>query len=109
MALYKTIVLGLLEEQYPVLHARLRRERTLLATLNRFASELREAHLAWTDVLRRGSPEADPIRISSEALELAIEHLQGSLPCESPPTGDLDELFSLDRTMALVRRATPSA
>ena len=109
MALYKTIVLELLQEQYPSLHERLRRERALLATLDRYASELRTAHLAWTDELRRASPEADPTRISSEALELAIEHLQESLPCESPPNGDLDETFSLDAAMASLCRATPPA
>ena len=109
MAAYKTIILELLQEQYPSLHDQLRRERTLLATLNRYAVELRTAHLAWTDELRRASPKADPVRISSEALELAIEHLQGSLPCESPLTGEADETFPLDAAMATLSRATPPA
>ena len=60
MAAYKTIILELLQEQYPSLHDQLRRERTLLEKLNRYAVELRTAHLAWTDELRRASPEADP-------------------------------------------------
>lgn len=107
MAAYKTIILELLQEQYPSLHERLCRERTLLATLNRYASELREAHLAWTDELRRASPEAAPSQIASEALELAIEHLQGGLPCESPPSGTPDETFPLDAAMASLRPATP--
>jgi hypothetical protein len=109
MAPYKTIVLELLQEQYPGLHERLRRKRKLLETLNRHASELRTAHLAWTDELRRTSAEADPAHISSEALDLAIEHLQGSLACESPPTGEADETFSLDAAMASFRQATPPA
>ena len=109
MAAYKTIVLELIQEQYPSLHERLRRERTLLEELNRYAVELRTAHLAWTDELRRASPEADPARISSEALELAIEHLLGSLPSESPPTGDPDETFPLDAAMATLSRVTPPA
>jgi hypothetical protein len=109
MAAYKTIILTLLQEQYPSLHERLRRERTLLATLNRYAVELRTAHLAWTDELRRASPAADPASNSSEALELAIEHLQGSLPCESPPTGEADETCPLDAAMATLLPATPPA
>ena len=50
--------------------------------------------------IRRAIPDIDPSQISSEALELAIEHLQGALPSESQPTDDAEETFSLDAAMA---------
>jgi hypothetical protein len=107
--MYKTIVLELLQEQYPALHQQLRRKRTLLKTMNQYAIELRTAHLAWMKELRRASPECDPSQIGSEALELALQHLQGSLPSESPPTGAAEEMFSLDAAMATSHRPTPPA
>jgi hypothetical protein len=107
--MYKTIVLELLQEQYPVLHEQLRRERRLLKDLNQYAIELRTAHLAWMEELRRASPESDPSQVSSEAMELALQHLQGSLPSESPPTVAAEETFSLDAAMASLHRPTPPA
>ncbi len=108
MARYKTIVLELLQDQYPALHEKLRRERTLLATLDRLAIQLKDAHVAWMNELRRASPNCDFGRMAGEALELAIEHLRGDLPPESPPDA-AESPFSLDEAMASVRRATPSA
>jgi hypothetical protein len=105
---YKTLVLELLQDQYPALHEKLRQEQTLLSTLDRLSIELKEAHVAWMNELRRASPDCDFAQIASEALELAIEHLQGDLRPESPPDGT-ESPFSLDEAMAYVRRATPSA
>ena len=103
---YKTIVLELLQEQYPNLHEQLRQERTLRQALDEYAGELKTAHLAWMEEIRRASPENDPIQVSSEALELAIEHLQGSLPSESPPD-ETEEALSLDGAMAFITRPIP--
>ena len=105
---YKTIVHELLQDGYPALHERLRRERTLLMTLDRLAIELKDAHVAWRNRLRRASPGRDYGQIMSEALELAIEHLQGDLPSESPPDGT-DTAYSLDEAMEFVRRHSPTA
>jgi hypothetical protein len=44
--LYNRIVLHLLEDR-PQLHEQLRKERKLLATLNRLAGELRSSHKRW--------------------------------------------------------------
>lgn len=107
--MYKTIVLELLQEQYPALHSRLLRKRMLLKALNQYAIELRTSHLAWMEELRRASPACEPSQIGSEALELALQHLQGSLPSESPPTGAAAETFSLDAAMATLRRPMPPA
>jgi hypothetical protein len=107
--LYKTMVLELLQEQYPALHEQLCRQRMLLKTLDLYAIELRTAHIAWMEELRRAIPECAPSQISSEALELALEHLQGALPSDSKPTDDAEETFSLDAAMAYLHRATPPA
>jgi hypothetical protein len=107
--MYKTMVLGLLQEQYPALHEQLCRQRMLLKTLDLYAIELRTAHIAWMEELRRASPDFDPSQLSSEGLELAIQYLQGILPSESPPTDDAQETFSLDNAMAYLHRATPPA
>jgi hypothetical protein len=105
---YKTIVLQLLQDQYPALHEKLRQERTLLSTLDRLAINLKDAHVAWMNELRRARPDRDIPQMATEALELAIDHLQGDLPPESPPDAT-DTPFSLDEAMAFARRATPSA
>jgi hypothetical protein len=107
--MYKTIVFELLQEQYPALHEQLRRERMLLKTLDLYATELRTAHLAWMEEIRRASPEFDASQLSSEALELALQYLQGSLPSDSTPTDGAQETFSLDAVMAYVMSHTPPA
>ena len=46
---YKTIVLGLIEEQYPVLYEQLRKERLLLKALDLYAPTLKPATITgWT-------------------------------------------------------------
>jgi hypothetical protein len=109
MAAYKTIILTLLQEQYPILHEQLRQQRMLLQAVNDYASALRRVHLGWMDELRQANPDLDPLRISSEGMEMALHDLQEALPCESPPTGEADETFSLDAAMATLRQATPPA
>lgn len=103
---YITICQGLLETEYPTLHERLRQEGRLLRTLRRYAMDLKDGHVAWMNELRRTSRGREFDQIASEALELAIEHLRGSLPCES----ELDDSpLSLDAAMGYVRQHTPSA
>jgi hypothetical protein len=105
---YKTLVHELLQDRYPALHERLRRERTLLMTLDRLAIELKDAHVAWRNRLRRASPGRDYGQIMSEALELAIEQLQAHLRSESEAS-DADATFNLDEAMASIRPPTPNA
>ena len=59
---YKTIVLELLQDQYPALHEQLRQERTLLSTLDHLAIALKDAHVAWMNELRRARPDCDSPR-----------------------------------------------
>jgi hypothetical protein len=105
---YITICHELLQDQYPTLHEKLRNDKTLLNALKQHAIELKSAHVAWMNELRRVSPKADYGQIASEALELAIEHLQGNLPCECPPD-ETAETHSLGEAMEFVRSHTPPA
>jgi hypothetical protein len=105
---YKTIVLELLQDQYPALHEKLRQQRMLLQALNDYAAALKRHHETWMDRLNMKRPDSDPILTASEALELALLDLRDDLPSESPPDAT-DTPLSLDEAMAFVRRATPSA
>jgi hypothetical protein len=108
MPLYKTILLELLQDQYPALYERLRSSRTLLSTLGDLAAALRRYHQTRMDELAQAKPDSDPAQTMSQALELAIEDLRETLPSESEPT-DADEIFSLDPAMAYLRNHTPPA
>ena len=105
---YKTIILELLQEQYPALHERLRQSRTLLSAVNDHATALKRYHEDQMDRLTQARPDRDPSQIASQALELALLDLRDNLPCESPPD-ETDDLFSLDEAMAFIRSHTPTA
>ena len=106
---YKTIVLELIQDQYPALHERLRSSRTLLSTLELQAAALKRYHEDRMDRLAQARADLDPIMIASQALELAIQDLRDGLPSESPPSGSETESLSLDEAMAALRRVTPTA
>jgi hypothetical protein len=103
---YKTIVLELLQEQYPRLHERLRASRTLLSALDEQASALRRHHQRRMEALERRHPDRDPALRTSQALELALSDLRDDLPSESAAA---DETSQLDAAMAFLRRHTPPA
>ena len=86
--LYKTIILELLQDQYPKLHERLRASRTLLSTLDQQATALKRYHEDWMDELSTGEAGQRSGQIASEALELAIERPAGQIcpPSRSRPT-----------------------
>jgi hypothetical protein len=105
---YKTIMLALLQ-QSPALHHELRLNTQLLSTLNRMASALKTRHAYWTSVLRQERPESAPQQIASEALEIAVQEMQDTLPDASPQSVPLPESFSLDAAMTVLRRHTPPA
>jgi hypothetical protein len=104
--MYKTIILELLH-QNPAVWEELRTTRKLMPTLNSYAAELKAKHQARMESLRQIRPESAPSQLSSEAMELAIEDVKGSLPTESTPSED--EPLSLDAAMAYRRRHTPPA
>lgn len=102
---YKTIVLELIQRQ-PELHERLRESRTLLATMDRLAFELKDRHDFWMEHLSRAKPDSDRSQLSSEALEIALKELEADLPSVSRADEDGP---SLDGAMAYLRRHTPTA
>ncbi|MBS0207759.1 MAG: hypothetical protein JSS27_02285 [Planctomycetes bacterium] len=95
---YKTIVLTLLQQRTEM-HERLRKERRLLTTLERYAHELKQSHEAFIDLLS-AIPGHDPSQIRSTAMEMAVEQLQERLQSESPQ--DDRELPTLDQAMAFL-------
>lgn len=102
---YKTIALGLIEEQ-PELYERLRTSKELLPAMETYASELKASHEHWSDQLCQTTPGSNPSQIASEALEMAVQELKDRLASASNAS---DELFSLDDAMITLRRATPTA
>ena len=66
---YKTIVLELLQ-QHPEIHQHLQSRRTLLATMELYARELKTSHKAWKARLSQALPGSNPSQIASEALEI---------------------------------------
>jgi hypothetical protein len=99
---YKTIILELLQQR-PQMHERLRKERMLLPTMERYARELRTRHLEWKELLLERQPDSEPGQIASEALEIALKELEDRLPPDSPESDGPN----LDEAMASVRRHTP--
>jgi hypothetical protein len=77
--LYKTIVLELLQQR-PALHERLRRNRMLLAMLEQLSRELKVRHEAVKTQLAQSMPQREAMPIASEAMEIALQDLEDSLP-----------------------------
>jgi hypothetical protein len=102
---YKTIILQLLEDN-PEMYDQLRGSRQLLPTMERLSKELKAAHQNSIAHLSRARPNSDPIQITSEALEIALEELEERLRPASPQNAS--EL-SLDSAMAFLRVHAPLA
>jgi hypothetical protein len=105
---YKTIVLELLQ-QYSELQRSLVSSKTLLPTLDCYATDLKARHENWTQTLSWERPQSAPSQIASEALELALQELRDALPAESTPNDNSPDPLSLDAAMAYIRRHTPPA
>lgn len=105
MPAYKTIVFELLRDR-PALHERLRASGTLLQSMEQLAVAFRACHLSRMQQVTEARPGSEPSQLSSEALEMALQELQESLPPESP-TSD-DHTLSLDQAMAFLRRHMPA-
>jgi hypothetical protein len=102
--LYKTIVLELIQER-PRMHEKLRQQRQLLATVNRYSKELMTSHEELKEQLAKASPDRDPALIASQAMELAIQELVDRLPSESTPSDESP--LNLDEAIAHVHRLSP--
>lgn len=105
--LYKTIVMEMLQDR-PGLYEQLRVRRTLLQSMEELATALKACHQGWMTQLAETRPGSDPSQLSSEALELALQELQESLPPPSPPSGEETEPLSLDAAMNFLNRHMPA-
>jgi predicted nucleic acid-binding Zn-ribbon protein len=103
---YKTITLGLIEQQ-PELYERLRKSRTMLRAMDQLAIELKERHEALKEQLSRSQTGIHPSQIASAALEMAVKELEEQLATASRQSES--ETFSLDEAMSSISRRTPSA
>ena len=79
---YKTIVLEMIRDR-PRLYEDLRTSKRLLPSLESYAGELRDNHLAWQATLAMQRPASESSLIASEAMELAIADLMERLPSAS--------------------------
>jgi hypothetical protein len=107
MSPYKTIVLEFLKEQHPALHEQLRADRRLRRTVNAYATYLKSQHVAWRDSLLPTAQWGDASRVSRQALEVALEDVQGSLRDES--SSDETGPPSPEAVRAFLHRHTPSS
>ena len=103
---YKTMVLELIR-QSSSLYEQLRASKTLLPTMEWYALQLKASHETWKSHLHESKPGSSLIQISSEALELALQEFQETLPPESLPRDKEEEPLSLDGAMEFLRRHTP--
>jgi hypothetical protein len=103
---YKTMILQYLRQR-PEIHNQLKSKRTLLPTLERWATELKTRHQTWKEQLSQAKPGSDPSQIASEALEFAFQELKD---CLMPETRQRkNQPLSLDEVMAFIRREKPPA
>jgi hypothetical protein len=102
---YKTIVLEMLKERAE-LHEQLRQTRRLLPAMEAYAKELKASHERWMETLSGARPGSHSSQISSEAMELAINELEGHLPPVSPQ--DESGLPTLEQAMASLVQLRPT-
>lgn len=101
---YKTIILEMLEDRAD-LYERLRKEGTLLATMERLSGDLKAAHGRFEDDLRQRSPFSSDAQVSSAAMELAVSEMETILDSMEPPNDT--SAFDLDDAMAFLRKHAP--
>ena len=103
---YKTIIMELINDQ-PELALQLRGKKQMLATIETYATELKNRHEAWKEELSQTRAGSHTSQIASEALELAIEEIRDRLASASATDGD--DAPSLEAAMGYLRRHSPPA
>ena len=83
---YKTIILELIQ-QNETLHDRLRSNRSLLATVDRLAAQLKADHETYLNQMTMQEPTASRPVVSQQAFEMAIKEAQERLMAENRPSG----------------------
>ena len=83
---FKTIVLELMRQR-PQLYKQLKKEHSLLLTVEICARQLKERQQALQEVLAQANPGSNPSQVASEALEIAVKELEERLPPAEKETG----------------------
>ncbi len=100
MAYFKTITLGILEENG---------RKPRMEELDRYARLLKSSHTEWKAHLKQENPNRSNGQIASEALELAIMDLQDCLASDTAPEELQGLPLSLDAAMHFIRNQTRHA
>jgi hypothetical protein len=106
---YKTLTLGLLQEEFRPLHDRLKSHHALMGALDQYAQRLKFLHDYWVETYTQANPQLDTAQVSGIALEEAVQDLPEVLRSDSPASPPDDATFSLDAAMAYLRQHTPPA
>ena len=101
---YKTIILELIQ-QNETLHNRLRRERNLLATVERIALELKAGHETWLHRMAATRPDEGAVQVYYRAFEMALMEMEERLLPGSQATEDAT--LSPHEIMSLVAACSP--
>ena len=99
---YMTIIHEMLLQR-PKTRSQLRKSRTLLTTMERYAKELRANHEAWKEMLLQLHPDSHPMVVASEALEIALKEMEDRLPSDSAEETDPQVL---EAAMMFIQRRT---
>ena len=99
---YKTIILELIQQNEP-LHDRLRSNRSLLATVDRLAAQLKAEHEIYLNEMTMQEPTASRPAASQQAFEMAIKEAQEQLVAMTPaevmvPAADSTSVAAGSRT-----------
>jgi hypothetical protein len=106
---YASIVVELLQDQYPSLLDCLHRGRTVSEATNQYASYLECHHESWIDRLSAKHADCDPNQIAKDALALAIEDLGEDISSSALTLNSSEgEALGLYAAMGYVRRAARS-
>lgn len=80
---YKTIILELIRQNEP-LHDRLRSNRSLLATVDRLAEQLKADHEIYLNEMIMQEPTASRPAASQQAFEMAMKEAEEQLTAMTP-------------------------
>ena len=106
---YKTMVLELIQAR-PEMHDQLRKERTLLATMERTARDLKTRHEELKELLSQPRPGQRPeARSPAKRWRSRSRNWRTLLPSGSLPDREFTKRFPSRRATAFLRRHTPPA
>ena len=95
---YKTIILELIRQNEP-LHDRLCSNRSLLATVDRLAKQLKADHETYLNQMVTQEPAASRLAVAQQAFEMAMKETEEQLMAMTPaevmlPAADITSVAS---------------